>query len=41
MASVSEPIVETLVLSINHVLQCMTPLRIASSGGEAAVIAKL
>jgi hypothetical protein len=29
MASVSEPIVETLVLSINHVLQSMTPLRIA------------
>ena len=29
MVSVSEPIVETLVFSINPVLQCMTPLRIA------------
>jgi hypothetical protein len=35
----SEPLVETLVLSINPVLQGMTPLRIASSGGAAAVIA--
>jgi hypothetical protein len=37
--SVSEPIVETLVLSSNPVLQSMTPLRIASSGGAAAVFA--
>jgi hypothetical protein len=29
MLGVSEPIVETLVFSINPVLQCMTPLRIA------------
>jgi hypothetical protein len=29
MASVSEPIVETLFLSTNPVLQSMTPLRIA------------
>jgi hypothetical protein len=36
---VSEPIVETLVLSSNPVLQSMTPLRIASSGGAAAVFA--
>ena len=35
----SEPLVETLILSINPVLQSKTPLRIASSGGAAAVIA--
>ena len=37
----SEPLVETLVLSINPVLQSMTPLRFASSGAAAAVMAIL